>query len=275
MSRLLCIYHGNCADGFTSAWVVSKAVPSAEFHEGHYGSPPPDCAGRDVLMVDFSYKRPVLLTMAEQAKSIVIIDHHKSAQADLVDLPPNVKTVFDMDRSGARMTWDYFLDMGGNAPGLLIQHVEDRDLWRFKNKNTRTFQANLFSYEYTFANWDAIDKICSDTMEYQQFIAEGAAIERKHFKDVKELIAAAAMRGVIGGVDVPVLNAPYFYSSDAGHIMAQGEPFAACYWDTPKGRVYSLRSSDEGLDVSEIAVSYGGGGHRNAAGFTLPVGETL
>jgi len=272
---ILCIYHGNCADGFTAAWVVSKALPDAEFYEGHYGSPPPDCTGRDVLMVDFSYKRPVLLEIAAQAKSVLILDHHKSAQADLVDLPSNVTAIFDMGRSGARMTWDYFLDMEGNAPSKLIQHVEDRDLWRFKNENTRAFQANLFSYEYTFANWDAIGKICSDAAEYQRFVAEGEAIERKHFKDVRELIAAAAMRGTIGGIDVPVLNAPYFYSSDAGHIMAQGEPFAACYWDTPKGRVYSLRSSDEGMDVSEIAVAYGGGGHRNAAGFTLGIGETL
>ena len=51
--------------------------------------------------------------------------------------------------------------------------------------------------------------------------------------------------------------------------MAKGKPFAACYWDTPKGRVFSLRSSDDGADVSEVAKQYGGGGHRNASGFTV------
>ena len=72
---------------------------------------------------------------------------------------------------------------------------------------------------------------------------------------------------------MPVLNAPYFWSSDAGHIMGVGEPFAACYWDTPGGRVYSLRSAEDGVDVSEIAVMYGGGGHKHAAGFKVSYSE--
>ena len=33
-----------------------------------------------------------------------------------------------------------------------------------------------------------------------------------------------------------------------------------------------LRSTDDGLDVSEIAKQYGGGGHRNAAGFRMDSG---
>ena len=53
--------------------------------------------------------------------------------------------------------------------------------------------------------------------------------------------------------------------------MAKGEPFAACYWDTPAGRVFSLRSTDDGVVVSAVAKKYGGGGHRNAAGFRVPI----
>jgi oligoribonuclease NrnB/cAMP/cGMP phosphodiesterase (DHH superfamily) len=164
------------------------------------------------------------------------------------------------------MTWDYYF---GGTPGSLIKHVEDRDLWRFSMEQTRAFQANLFSYEYTFENWDDINNICADDFKYWQFVAEGHAIERKHFKDINELIKVAATRDDIAGFDVPVLNAPYFYSSDAGHIMSENEPFAACYWDTPEGRIYSLRSCSDGLDVSEIAVKFGGGGHKHAAGFKV------
>ena len=32
---------------------------------------------------------------------------------------------------------------------------------------------------------------------------------------------------------------------------------------------FSLRSSDDGADVAEVAKQYGGGGHRNAAGFRV------
>ena len=60
----LCIYHGNCADGFTSAWIVRayflQRRIKVDFHAGIYQDPPPDVAGRDVLLVDFSYKQAVL-----------------------------------------------------------------------------------------------------------------------------------------------------------------------------------------------------------------------
>lgn len=263
----LCIYHGNCADGFGAAWVVRRAFDDAgfniEFHAGRYQDPPPDVTDREVLIVDFSYKRPVLLEMAEKAESITIIDHHKTAEEDLVDLPDNVQTTFDMDHSGAMLAWMHFFP-DERAPELL-RHIEDRDLWRFWLEGTREIQAAVFSYPYDFDVWDKL----MDTPP-EQLVEEGAAIQRKHIKDIREFIEAAGMRHTFRGyADIPVLNAPYFWSSDAGHIMAEGEPFAVCYWDTPEGRVFSLRSTDEGVDVSEIAKEMGGGGHRNAAGFRV------
>lgn len=75
----------------------------------------------------------------------------------------------------------------------------------------------------------------------------------------------------IAGHDVPVASLPYTLTSDAGHMMAQGETFAACYWDTAEGRVFSLRSTIEsGTDVSAIAALFGGGGHAQASGFKVP-----
>lgn len=262
----ICIYHGNCADGFGAAWVVRKALGEIEFHSGKYQDPPPDVTGKDVVMVDFSYKRSVLLEIAAKASSILILDHHKTAAADLVDLPTNVTAKFDMERSGAMLTWDHFFP--GQAPPDLLLHIEDRDLWRFALKNTREIQANVFSYPYDFQVWDTLMQ--ADTAD---LAAAGEAIERKHFKDIHELLELTTRTMIIGGYAVPVANLPYTMSSDAGHALAKGNRFAACYWDTPEGRVFSLRSTDEGLDVSEIAKQYGGGGHRNASGFRVSFAE--
>jgi len=266
--RPLCIYHGNCADGFGAAWVVRRAYKvleepyRPEFHAGVYSDAPPDVTDREVIMVDFSYKRPVLLEMAEKAKSILIIDHHKTAAEDLVDLPENVRTVFDMEHSGAMLTWlEYFQR---ETPRPLLAHIEDLDLWRFRLPGTREIQANVFSYPYDFEVWDGLME-----RRVEDLIAEGRAIERKHFKDIRELLPVVTRRLTIGGHDVPIANLPYIHVSDAAHELAKGEPFAGCYWDTPKGRVFGLRSSEGGVDVSEIAKQYGGGGHARAAGFTV------
>ena len=262
MNVTICIYHGNCADGFGAAWVVRKALGEINFHPGKYQEPPPDVTGKDVVLVDFSYKRPVLMEMAEKANSILILDHHKTSAEDLVDLPANLTAKFDMNRSGAMMTWEHFFP--SKTPPPLLLHIEDRDLWRFALQNTRQIQANVFSFPYDFQVWDTLMATAPAALA-----TEGEAIERKHFKDIRELLGVTTRYMVIGGCRVPAANMPYTMSSDAGHELAKGQPFAACYWDTPEGRAFSLRSSDDGADVAEVAKQYGGGGHRNAAGFKV------
>ena len=264
--KILCIHHGNCADGFAAAWVVRKVFgeENVEFVAGVYQTPPPDVKGRNVILVDFSYKRPVLEKMVEDADSVTVLDHHKTAEADLTGLA-GADTVFDMSRSGARIAWDYFFP--DIAPPQLLLHIEDRDLWRFELPSTREIQAAIFSYPYDFAVWDKLM-----TLDPVNLIAEGTAIERKHFKDIVELVKVCRRELKIGGVVVPAASLPYTLTSDAGHLMAIEHPskIGVCYWDTPVGRVFSLRSTDDGPDVSEIAKQYGGGGHAHAAGFTVP-----
>lgn len=298
----LCIYHSNCADGFTAAWAVRQAM-DADFHPGVHGEPPPDVTGRDVILVDFSYKADVLLQMQLVANSILVLDHHKSAEEDL---QANDKTaddqltvvridtwaggrgfgwnhfcgwveqdkaegiqkamiyaLFDMNRSGAGIAWDFFHP--GKARPALIDHVEDRDLWRFALHGTREIQSAVFSHPYRFDVWDQLMQ-----EPVFQLYQQGLTIERKHHKDVAELVAVAKRRMTIGHYNVPVASLPYTLASDAGHLMAQGESFAACYYDKAGGRVFSLRSTDDGIDVSEVAKMYGGGGHARAAGFTVP-----
>lgn len=271
----ICIHHHPCADGFTSAWAVWKKWGDAvQFHPGVYGEAPPDVADKDVLLVDFSYKRPVLDKMVEQCRSLTILDHHKSAQADLegwdARAHPNVDVVFDMDRSGAVLAWDYCHD--SEAPPICL-YVQDRDLWRFQLHGSREVAAVLFSHSYEFGAWDDLAAQLSTRAGLENIISQGVAIERKHHKDVRELLAQTTRSMVIGGYPVRVANLPYTMSSDAAHELAKGYPFGACYFDRADGaRVFSLRSMDDGADVSVIAAAYGGGGHAHASGFQAPLG---
>lgn len=276
MSKPLVIYHGNCADGFSAAWCFwRKYGTDADYVAGVYQQEPPDVSGRDVYLVDFSYKRAVVEQMLKAAASVTLIDHHKTAIEDLKPLfmqdswtgePKQLAHFTDLNRSGATLAWDYLFP-GEDRP-LLLGHVEDRDLWRFKLPGTREIQALVFSHEYSFETWDKL--MSADQVELLKMTAAGAAIERKHHKDVAELVGVCKRRMTIGGHEVPVASLPYTFVSDAAHLMAHGEPFAACYWDTEDGRVFGLRATEDGLDVSEIAKLYGGGGHAKAAGFKVP-----
>ncbi len=300
MQPEICIYHAPCADGFGSAYALWRRFPGCQFVPAAYGNPPPDVTGKNVVIVDFSYKRDVLTELSFKAKSLLVIDHHKTARDDLshlppvlVDLPadgdpwthfanhlqgvcasqnmPHVGAVFDMEKSGARLTWEFF-HRDVPVPALLL-HVEDRDLWRFSMRGTREVQAVVFSYPYDFNVWDGMVLDCDTVAGFESMVRQGAAIERKHHKDVKELLFQTRRSMVIGGYAVPVANMPYTMASDAAGILAIDHPFAATYYDALDGRRFSLRSrGDQAVDVSMIASQYGGGGHRNAAGFTAPAG---
>lgn len=274
----LVIYHSNCADGFSAAWCFHQFFPGQmQFYPGIYQENPPDVSNRDVFLVDFSYKRAVVEAMLMTARSVTLIDHHKTAIEDLASVNhPNFVRYINLDMSGATLAWDFCVEQTGMPAGSfqrppLLGHIEDRDLWRFKLPNTREIQANVFSYEYTFENWDRL--MCMNEAELLSFSVAGAALERKHHKDIKELVNVCSRFMVIGDYVVPVASLPYTFTSDAGHYMASqwkdGTEFAACYWDTADHRIFSLRSCDNDMDVSEIAKEYGGGGHKNAAGFRV------
>src|SRR6266853_158033 len=80
-----CIHHFPCDDGFAAAWVARRKWPDVAIKGTNYGSPFPevDITGKNVLIADFSYKPDVLQTLVARASSIVILDHHKTAEADL------------------------------------------------------------------------------------------------------------------------------------------------------------------------------------------------
>lgn len=291
----LCIAHAPCADGFTAAWVVKQTIPDLEYMPGVYGKTIPDdaVAGRNIIMVDFSVKRDQLERWNRLAASVLVLDHHKTAQSDLVgymqappfvewkkvawqDVPMSpgsrVAVQFDMERSGAQIAWDYF-NPKTERPAL-VDFVGDRDLWKFDIPGSRLVNAYVFANEYTFPNWNLLAGKLETPEGIMEVSSWGAAIEKKHHKDVAELIAESKRTMKLGGLDMPVANIPYTMASDAGHILASGSATkcAATYFDTPDGRKFSLRSLTDGPDVSIIAANYGGGGHRAAAGFQAKLG---
>lgn len=262
MKKPLCIYHHACADGSFAAWIVHKAYGDGniDFHPGIYGEAPPDVSGRNVILVDFSYPRDSLIAMAATADRIMVIDHHKTAREDLIDLPDNVICRFSEDKCGAMLAWECFFPE--NLPPLLLDYVQDRDLWQWKIPNSREVTSAIYSHELTF---ETIDQLIATPMPL--LINEGRALQRKQQRDVAAICRDARRLMWFGQVQVPVANVPWMYASDVAGELAKGQPFAATYYDDATGRRWSLRSEPAGADVALIAESFGGGGHKHAAGF--------
>lgn len=274
------IYHHPCLDGFTAAWVIRRWARlhghEIDWHPANYGQEPYVSWFEDkhVILADFCYKREALLNLLRYAASVTIYDHHATAKDEIAAVRETagsstapMTVVFDDTRSGAGIVWDELFDRRQRP--WLVDDVEDRDLWRFAIHGSRFVNMALFSYEYSFDDWDDVFIHRSRA----EFVTEGRAIHRKLMKDIREFREVGQRHMSIAGYRVPVMNLPYFYASEAAGLMAEEdapETFAACYYDSGDGfRRFSLRSRQGGMDVRKIAEQYGGGGHPGAAGFEV------
>jgi len=267
----LVIYHHPCLDGFTSAWAAKQALGNtAKYIPGSYGNDYelPDVDGRVVYLLDFCYPLDVMLKLAARAETVIVLDHHLSAQKDIEPLLDNgtIEGEFDMDRSGAMMAWNYFFPKR-EAPDF-IRYVQDRDLWLKELPYSEEINLAMFSYEYTFDNWDNISAMPIDMLR-----DDGMAIYRKHMKDIRELTEQVQYMTIGGFENVPTVNANYFFGSDLCGLLSETCPLAAYYWINSEGEyVFGMRSCkdfEDAADVSVIAKSYGGGGHAHASGFRI------
>jgi hypothetical protein len=283
MTPDLCIYHGGCADGFTAAWAIWRRWPYIIFKPATYGDEIPSpllSAGKHIVIVDFSYPLAALEELGERAASVTVLDHHKTAEEALrrynwagpfPDDRRGILARFDMEKSGARLAWEFAF--GDEPAPMLVDYAEDRDLWRFQLPRSRDVNLVVSSSRFDMGEWEMLERRLGTEPGFQSVANEGAAIHRKQLQDITSILGVTRRQMKIGGQLVPTANLPHVLASEAGNMLAKDVPFAATYFDNAAGRrVFSLRSTAGGLDVSEIAKRYGGGGHRNAAGFSMPRG---
>lgn len=274
------IYHADCNDGFGAAWVAYNGLMErGEQRLGitlvpaKYGDDIPReyvDENTNVFVLDFSYPIEKMLELADMCESLVCIDHHKTAELGLIKLAKereNVFVKFSLDHSGAMLAWMYFK---GNTAPTLIRYIQDRDLWKFELYGSKEFSLRLNLEEKTMSSWDAVLELTNQYNRLQSWIDSGVQIKRAYDKQLADIISLGKLELEIDGIKGLVCNAPYMFASDIGNTLAKesGTFGATWYEDTNTDAVFSIRSIGE-FDVSEIAKRFGGGGHKNAAGFKL------
>ncbi len=285
MSSKLVIYHGNCYDGVTAAWIAYKALDPAfegmvsdvEYLPLNYSDSPPAVKGKDVYILDFSFKREIMRNLAFEANRFVCLDHHKTAQANLEGLAKEIllesgkeiTIIFDMERSGAGITWDYFFL---KSPRLdLVNYVEDRDLWRFKLPNSKEVNAFIQSWDINLETWinNVGPRFVNDGLS--NLMTEGQSLLRIENKYVKQICHNARLKRIREYI-APYVETSVLMSEVCDYLIKNypgNYPFAFYSFHRKDGKIqYGLRSRSD-FDVSVLAKYYGGGGHKQAAGFEV------
>lgn len=275
-------YHHPCSDGLCSAYLFSKAYADTVFVGVQAGTKElsDDVYDQEIYLLDISFPRELIQNLKKKNKKVVILDHHKTAQQELEGLDD---CVFDMNKSGARLTWEYLWDnsvafrihfnqYSKEKPHPIVEYVEDRDLWLNKLPNSQEVTVCIRSYDLKFSKWDELFSLNVDDL-----VREGKAIlryknnllnmVRSNYQIVnwKGLLAVRAITQ-IGEMTSDHLN---MLLKSLPHVdLAIGEQFLL-----NEGKVIvSLRSMNK-VDCSSIAKRFGGGGHPNAAGFVVHKNE--
>jgi uncharacterized protein len=237
------IYHNikpgfPCPDGLASAWVAAKVFPEAQLIGWEYSSfDLPKVSPEDNLII------------------LDLIDHHKSAQAMLEGFRGGILK-FDLTKCGAILTWEYFFP---NQPApVFLQYIQDQDLWQWKLPESEAVREAFASLGRSFELFDKL--------EY---------LNQEEFLDFMRPIGQPRL----AGYSVPVVelgSKEERFRSDVCAFLYKkfpDAPFTACYHTEKNVEKWDLRSDRDGnnFDVSAIAVSFGGGGHQNSAGFLISI----
>jgi hypothetical protein len=272
-SRSWVLYHADCLDGFGAAWAAWQALgEAAHYQPVRHGDPLPELpTGVKLYILDFCYPPELLCAAVTRAEQIVVLDHHISAQTAYErflqlggEVPSNLRVHFDQAHSGCVLSWNYF--HADQAVPPLLAHLEDRDLWRHQLPGTQ--EINLALYSRLPVPFAAVESLpLSDLRQ------EGTVLRRQQHSTVQRLLQARHPLTLLG-VEGLAVNAPPQFASDVGEALAhQSGTFGLIYhYHGGRGRwECSLRSQGD-FDVAALASRLGGGGHRNAAGFTLAAG---
>lgn len=292
----LVLFHGSCADGSGAAYAAyMKFGEEAEYRAVKYGDLPPtdeEVRGREVYVLDFSFKREVHDQLVRAAGSFTLIDHHKTAAETygtgvIVGWADPLRQAhqyihIDMNKSGAVLAWEHF-HPHIQIP-LLLLYIQDRDLWRWKLGSSHEVSAALENRGVR-EDFKALLKIeGSHLLKMRDRYVEGMArhAEVVEFRFLRSTITEMKLLEAVtrwseddtrGAIQLLTCNATVL-KDETGNALAKqaaalGMPAMVAVWtrDGAYGifRV-SLRSIGD-VDVSGIAKSYGGGGHKNAAGF--------
>lgn len=234
-------------------------------------------------------------------------EYHKGMQYDSGPESPDIRydhhVLLDDNKSGAMLAWGYF-HPGTKVP-MLIRHIDDYDRWQFEIPGTKAIARAIRQYDFTFENFRHFKDSLHHHGNACYLYTEGGAILRAHDQNVQAALKQARkcqitkpgkQRGCrveppwshrvsgpnhLGYFDEAYVsglacNAPAFLASDLGHELAlKSCTFGLVWYVASDLRVHcSLRSNGD-YDVSAIAKAFGGGGHRNAAGFSTDIDTLL
>ena len=264
---IVVLYHNDCTDGFSSAWVAWKKLGSKADYIGiNPGTAPINgLKNKEIYMLDLIYPIQYLNKLIADNKKFIAIDHHISNQKSF-DLIKD--GLFEINHSGAVLAWKYFHSKI-KVPRLLT-YVEDMDLWKFKISGSKEIIAYLDTVDFDFKKWNEVVKGVENKLLYKEYLNKGSVILKYQDRLIESTITNHAILVNFFGYKTYVVNSPAFNSQIANALCKKLPPMGIVWAQEADGSIHVSLRSDGTVDVSKLASKFnGGGGHKKSAGFSV------
>lgn len=268
-----CFYH-NDMDGYCAGAIVRKAMMNQEsdgtgfeYIQINYNNNFPFdriSLNEEVIIVDFSLQKEgdfdKLLSITER---VIWIDHHKTAIERHKHLS-HLQGIRRKDKpSGCELTWKYFF------PELpmpeVVKLLGDYDTWSFEfGEVTNKLQAGIQLYNTYPDSPDWGRWLDYSYFPKEELKAGEIALKYKENSYAK-LIKSFSFFTIFEGYKVIACNAGMVSSQLFDSIKEDFDIMMPFVFDGKQWTISLYTKKD--IDVSVIAKRYGGGGHKQAAGF--------
>jgi uncharacterized protein len=279
--RTILIYHHDDNDGLCSAAVAANYYNRNEFAIKfvaiNYGkelwNQEEIEAAEKVWLLDFTSDKMDEFVKACGSK-LTWIDHHKTAMEKFPGLwnSGNIPGNRSIEKAACVLTWEY-IHPEDIRPPVAVACIGDKDIWKFEYVETKAFSAG-FSLMVKTPDDIVWDVLLGSSSEYEDTVNKMISIGELLLEAQNYKLQKAFERGI----DCTFQNWKARLVNTTGNISDLGEFIykkpeydIAIMWQAVENMVvFSLRSDSgnpDSPDCAEIAQQYGGGGHRNAAGF--------
>jgi oligoribonuclease NrnB/cAMP/cGMP phosphodiesterase (DHH superfamily) len=266
------IFYHNDADGKCAANVIVRALGHTytddkdKYIEMDYEREFPfDIIKKDepVYILDYSIQPDEMARLLGITKDVVWVDHHKTAIAKYDESSIDVDKIDGIRRdgtAGCELTHEYLV--GGEVPEA-IKYIGDRDTWTWKYKPLTEYffsGSEIFELHPLSTDWDILIN------EPEEVLKNGRVIMSYKAQHNKTYLNAFGYVAEFEGYLADVINVGQVDSKIFDSLRLKNR-LQIMYVSIGYSYKVSLRS--ESIDVSELALRYGGGGHAGAAGLQV------
>lgn len=267
-----CFYHADM-DGHCAGAIVFEAFKGkGEYFVINYNMPFPfDKIEKDetVIIVDFSLQENGNFDkLLKITPNIIWIDHHKTAIEKHLHLNNILKGIRRDGTSGCELAWEYFFP--DKPVPKIVALLGDYDVWTFKyGDNTNKLQTGirLFNTHPDSPMWSLW---LDPDYDPEEEIRSGEIALKYRDNYYASLIKAWSFFTLFEGYKAICCNVGSTSSQLFDTVKEDYDIMMPFIFDGRKWSV-SIYTKKKEIDVSEIAKKYGGGGHKQAAGFQCDI----